>query len=79
MSSIVSKEDFDDDEFRVSLGTIDTDGKRKWVFPKKVNGRFYRYRTYVSWFLLAVMVALPFIKVNGNQFFKFLFFILIIG
>lgn len=71
MSTIVSTEEFDDEEFRVNLGTMESDGSRKWIFPKKPKGKFYNYRTYVSWFLLAVMVAMPFITINGNQFFKF--------
>ncbi len=60
-----------DESFRDSIGTIKKDGKRKWVFPKKPKGRFYKYRTYVSWFLLFSLLASPFIKINGNQLFLF--------
>ena len=61
--------DFDDDEaFRDSIGTIDEDGKRKFIYPKKPKGKLYEYRKYVSYFLLLVLVANPFIKINGNQF-----------
>jgi cytochrome c oxidase accessory protein FixG len=60
-----------DESFRDSIGTIKKDGKRKWVFPKKPKGFFYKYRTYLSWFLLLSLVASPFIKINGNQFFLF--------
>lgn len=59
------------DAFRDSIGTIDETGKRSWIFPKKPSGRLYKYRTYVSWFLLCFLFAAPFIKINGNQFILF--------
>ncbi|MET0759659.1 MAG: cytochrome c oxidase accessory protein CcoG [Flavobacterium sp.] len=62
---------FDDDAFRDTIGTIDEKGKRKYIFPKKPSGKLYDYRKYVSYFLLAILVANPFIKVNGNQFMMF--------
>jgi len=61
----------DQDNFRDSIGTIKEDGKRDWVYPKKPSGRFYNYRKYVSYALLAFLIASPFIKVNGNQFLMF--------
>lgn len=61
----------DDETFRDSIGTIDEKGKRNFIFPKKPNGKFYKYRKYVSYFLLLILVANPFIKVNGNQFMMF--------
>jgi len=57
--------------FRDSIATVDSEGKRSWVFPKKPSGRFYKYRSYVSYFLLAFLLAAPFIKINGNQFLLF--------
>jgi cytochrome c oxidase accessory protein FixG len=60
-----------DEHFRDSIGTINEEGKRAWVFPKKPVGRFYEYRKYVSYFLLTFLFASPFIKVNGNQFLMF--------
>ncbi|WP_179008202.1 cytochrome c oxidase accessory protein CcoG [Winogradskyella forsetii] len=57
--------------FRDSIGTIDEEGKRKWVFPKKPSGPLYDKRKLVSYFLLAFLLAAPFIKINGNQFLLF--------
>jgi len=57
--------------FRDSIGTIDESGKRNFIFPKKPKGKFYNYRTFVSWILLAIMLASPFIKIKGNQFLLF--------
>jgi len=59
------------ERFRDSIATIDKSGKRNFIFPKKPIGKFYNYRTYVSWILLTFMLASPFIKVNGNQFLLF--------
>jgi len=61
----------DNEQFRDSIGTINKEGKRAWVFPKKPSGKFYEYRKIVSYILLAILVASPFIKINGNQFFMF--------
>ncbi|MCW2119546.1 cytochrome c oxidase accessory protein CcoG [Flavobacterium sp. 7A] len=57
--------------FRDTIGTIDDQGKRKYIFPKKPSGKFYDYRKWVSYFLLIILVANPFIKINGNQFMLF--------
>ncbi len=57
--------------FRDTIGTLDEQGKRKWVFPKKPSGKLYKYRKWVSYFLLLLLFASPFIKVNGNQFLLF--------
>ena len=59
------------ENFRDSISTINEEGKRAWVFPKKPSGKFYDYRKYVSYFLLAFLFASPFIKINGNQFLLF--------
>jgi polyferredoxin len=61
----------DQEHFRDSIGTINKEGKREWIFPKKPSGKWYTYRKYVSYVLLAFLFASPFIKVNGNQFLMF--------
>ncbi|HXP59193.1 MAG TPA: cytochrome c oxidase accessory protein CcoG, partial [Dongiaceae bacterium] len=48
------------------LATADQQGRRKWLYPRKPSGRFYRARTWVSVVLLGVMFAGPFVKVGGN-------------
>ncbi len=60
-----------DEAFRDTIGTIDEEGNRKFIFPKKPSGKFYDYRKWVSYFLLIVLVANPFLKINGNQFMMF--------
>ena len=61
----------DNEVFRDSIATIDEKGKRAWIYPKKPSGRFYKYRKWVSYFLLAFLLLAPFIKINGNQFLMF--------
>ena len=60
-----------DEAFRDTIGTIDDEGNRKFIFPKRPSGRFWEYRKWVSYFLLIILIANPFIKVNGNQFMMF--------
>lgn len=60
-----------DESFRDTIGTIDDEGHRKIIFPKKPSGKFYNYRKRISYFLLIVLVANPFVKINGNQFMMF--------
>jgi cytochrome c oxidase accessory protein FixG len=53
------------DEFRDHISTVDEQGKRIWVYPRKPKGKLYNYRKYVSYLLLALLFAGPFIKING--------------
>ena len=57
--------------FRDSIGTINEEGKRNWMYPKKPSGWYYDKRKLVSYFLLVFLFASPFIKINGNQFLMF--------
>jgi len=61
----------ENEKYRDSIATVNNEGKRSWVYPKKPNGAFYKYRTYVTYILLAFLLSAPFIKINGNQFLLF--------
>jgi cytochrome c oxidase accessory protein FixG len=61
----------DQEEFRDSIATVDKEGKRQWIYPKKPSGTFYNYRKLLSYLLLLVLFGLPFIKINGNPLFLF--------
>jgi len=70
-----------DESFRDSIATINQDGNREYVFPKKPKGKLYNYRTIVSWILLVFFFGMPFVKMGGEPFFlidvihrKFIFF-----
>ncbi len=57
--------------YRDRIATVDESGKRIWIYPKKPKGRYYRWRTYVSWGLLAFLFGAPFIKIHGEPMFLF--------
>jgi cytochrome c oxidase accessory protein FixG len=56
----------DQQQFRDKLANVDKKGKRLWIFPKKPKGNLYNYRTWFSWFLMALMFSGPFLKLNGK-------------
>ena len=53
-------------DFRDHIATADQSGRRKWIYPRKVSGRFFRWRTWFSWLLLLIMFAGPFVTIDGN-------------
>ena len=61
----------DPEHFRDSLASVSAEGKRNWIYPKKVSGKFYKWRTYLSWVLLAILFAGPFIQVGGRPYMLF--------
>ncbi len=56
------------ESFRDRHSNTSKEGKRNWVYALKPKGRYYKYRTYLSWFYLAIFLIMPFIKVNGMPF-----------
>ncbi len=52
--------------FRDRPINLDEKGRRKWVYAKKPRGKWYTRRTIFSWFILLFLVAVPFIRINGN-------------
>jgi cytochrome c oxidase accessory protein FixG len=59
------------EDFRDHLATADKQGHRRWLFPKKPSGRWYRWRTWMSWGLLAILFAGPFIRIHGHPLLLF--------
>ncbi|WP_020527386.1 cytochrome c oxidase accessory protein CcoG [Flexithrix dorotheae] len=54
------------ESFRDSIATVDKDGKRIWLYPKKPKGKFYNARTWLSILLLGILFGTPFIKIGGE-------------
>lgn len=52
--------------FRDHLATLDTKGKRLWVYAKKPKGKLTKYRSLVGIVLLIFLFLGPFLKINGN-------------
>jgi cytochrome c oxidase accessory protein FixG len=59
------------DNFRDKLSTIDSSGKRVWIYPTKPKGNFYTLRSYITVLYLIIFFGLPFIKVHGEPLFLF--------
>ncbi len=55
-----------DEGYRDHISTVDTEGKRIWVYPKKPKGKFTNYRTWVAYALLALLFAGPHIRIGGQ-------------
>ncbi|AHM62422.1 ferredoxin [Flammeovirgaceae bacterium 311] len=66
MSVVYKGKPFDPQSYRDSISTVDREGKRVWVYPKKPKGKFTNYRTWVSWVLLAILFSGPFIRIGGQ-------------
>ena len=62
----VKSPDILEEAFRDSVGTMDENGSRKWVFPRKPKGKYTNYREYVGYSLILLFVIMPFLKINGN-------------
>ena len=54
------------DAFRDRIATISEEGKRNWIYPKKPSGKFYKWRSYVSYFLLTILFLGPWIRIDGE-------------
>jgi cytochrome c oxidase accessory protein FixG len=58
--------DIAEELYRDSISTVDKDGKRVWVYPKKPKGRLHNYRLALTLGYLALFFAGPFVKINGH-------------
>ncbi len=58
-------------EFRDKISTVDEEGKRIWIFPKKPKGKYYNRRRIMSWFFLAFLFAGPHIRIGGEPLLMF--------
>lgn len=56
-----------EEEFRDHIATVNQEGKRVWVYPKKPKGKFTNRRKLISYSLLIFLLSAPFIKINGDQ------------
>lgn len=61
----------DTTDFREHLSNVTQQGKRIWVYPRIEKDVLYRWRTYFSWVLLAVLFAGPFLEIDGHPLFLF--------
>lgn len=55
-----------DESFRDSISTVDKQGKRVWVYPKKPQGKLTRSRQRLAYTLVVLLLAGPFIRIGGE-------------
>lgn len=61
----------DKDNFREIHSSVTAVGGRKWMYALKPEGKWYNYRSYISYFYLILFFTLPFISVGGHPLFQF--------
>lgn len=66
MANLEEERRIDKQNFRNHLATVNEEGKRNWIYPKKPSGRFYKARNVVAVLLLTFFFSGPFITINGN-------------
>ncbi|MEW6057615.1 MAG: cytochrome c oxidase accessory protein CcoG [Bdellovibrionota bacterium] len=62
-SQILNPKDLPQDR----LTTSDKEGRRVYVYPSDVTGRFKKYRNVVQVFLILIFLVLPWINIGGYQ------------
>ncbi len=55
-----------DEQFRDSIATVDKHGKRVWIYPKKVSGKFWNWRKLFGYTLLVMLMLGPWIRIAGE-------------
>lgn len=54
------------EHFRDKIATVDADGDRIWVHPKKTTGRYMDRRKVVAYSLLTILFAGPWLTISGE-------------
>ncbi len=67
----MSTESKEPETFRDKVSTIDKQGHRVWVYPKKPKGPIHRARVVTAVILLAFLFLAPFIKMNDRPLLLF--------
>jgi cytochrome c oxidase accessory protein FixG len=63
-----------DEQFRNTIATVDAQGKRVWVYPKKPSGYYHKLRIVVTVVLLSLLLGGPFITISGQPLLLLNFF-----
>ena len=58
-------------DFRSLHSTVNAKGKRNWIYALKPQGKFYQYRSYLSYVYVLLFFSMPFMRVDGNPLFQF--------
>ncbi|MEP7267833.1 MAG: cytochrome c oxidase accessory protein CcoG [Saprospiraceae bacterium] len=61
----------EESDYKDKISTLEISGKRKWIYAIQPKGKLYTLRSYLSYFYLLILFAIPFISVNGEPLFLF--------
>jgi cytochrome c oxidase accessory protein FixG len=62
------------EDFRDTIATVDEEGKRIWIYPKKPSGTYHKWRIVVTVVLLSLLFGGPFLTINGQPLLLLNFF-----
>ncbi len=66
---LATEDDLDfyrDESFRDNIATINADGKRNFIYPKKSPGVYMKWRSVVAYVLTAFLFIAPWIHIGGQ-------------
>ncbi len=61
----------EEEAFRDRIATVNESGKRIWIYPKKIAGKYFNKRQIIAYSLLAFLFIAPHIKIDGEQLLLF--------
>lgn len=59
------------ESFRDKISTVDKEGKRIWLYPKKPSGKYTSARIMLSWIYLILFFSGPFLTIKGEPILLF--------
>lgn len=65
----MSQQETRNDTFRDKVATVDSKGKRIWIYPQKPQGKMHNRRLFATVLYLFLFFGLPFVKVDGHPIF----------
>lgn len=74
IESLYDYVDSEDDEFRNTMATVDKEGKRIWLYPKRPSGYFFNKRLWATIGFLVLFFAGPIVKIDGQPLLMMNFF-----
>jgi cytochrome c oxidase accessory protein FixG len=57
--------------FKDTLQTVDDQGRRNWIYPRRPSGKLYNLRSILAAVLLMAFFITPFIRINGQPLMLF--------
>jgi cytochrome c oxidase accessory protein FixG len=48
------------------LSTLESDGSRRWLYPRPASGKFLKRRRITAYLLIVLFTAIPYIRINGK-------------